>query len=342
MTIEYSNLPVITELSYATIDSLYICALGFEDRCNAALKRLLKLGYRCRNSILLKYDVLHEENNVHYEEIKCLLESVTVNNIYECTYRTSDFYTNNNENADINLIFKKLCKSGQHDTVSVDISSFSTSAIIQILDMLLLSNISQLRVIYTEAIQYFPIEMPKTYQEEEYLSSGIKEIVTLPNFSGIHTPGYSQLYILILGFEPIRAKGVLDIYQPSKKVIILGKPSKDNLMWRLDLLKEMYKFSTTGQDEQIILSQFNYDEVFYGLEEIYKKYCQFNNITVVPLGSKMQTLALLLFLKNHPDVKLLISIPKRYDPRRYSEGVGKTFEIKFKIRKRITGVTDIK
>ena len=79
--------------------------------------------------------------------------------------------------------------------------------------------------------------------------------------------------------------------------------------------------------------------MFYGLEQIYEKYCETNNITVVPLGSKMQTLAALLFAEKHPDVKLLIPIPKKYDPRRYSEGVGKTYEVVFQIRKRITGHT---
>ena len=43
----------------------------------------------------------------------------------------------------------------------------------------------------------------------------------------------------------------------------------------------------------------------------------------------MQTLAVLLFLQNHPDVKLLISIPIKYDPRRYSEGIGETYQIIF-------------
>ena len=108
-------------------------------------------------------------------------------------------------------------------------------------------------------------------------------------------------------------------------------------MWRLDLLKKMYKYSLTGNDDETVLSQFNYVEVFNGLETIYMKYCRVNNITVVPLGGKMQTLASLLFLKNHPDVKLLIPLPKKYDPRRYSVGVGKTFEIIFHIKQMISG-----
>jgi hypothetical protein len=196
------------------------------------------------------------------------------------------------------------------------------------------TNCEQIRIIYTEAREYYPKEPPQAF-DEEYLSAGVKKVLTLPNFSGIYTPGYSPLLIILLGFEPIRARGILNLFQPSRKIGITGIPSRADLNWRRDLARDMYSNFFGDQDRMIECSEFVYTECYNLLEELYKEYAQTNNITVAPLGSKMQTLAVLLFLEKHPDVQLLLSIPIKYDPRRYSEGIGESYQINFKFSKKL-------
>ena len=61
----------------------------------------------------------------------------------------------------------------------------------------------------------------------------------------------------------------------------------------------------------------------------YKKYSENSNITIAPLGSKLQTLAIFLFAKEYPDIQLLFSLPKEWNPKRYSNGTGPIWEISF-------------
>jgi len=329
MIINYDKLPEIDKLKYVDLsDDLFVCALGFENRCVGAPRLLAKNDYKTKNTIILKYDVHEEDNNVNYYELKELIDHITLNNVIEISYKTNDvesFYT---DSKGFKKITNKLYDDWSMKKISVDISSFTTIAIIQILDYLFTLNVNKIRIIYTEAEKYYPKDIQKA-DEEEYISSGVKNILSVPKFSGIHTPGYSQLLIVLLGFEPIRTRGIFNILQPSRKIGIIGKPSRTDLKWRLNLLSRMYKNVFGDQDEILMLSEFNYIEVFKALEEIYDKYGQVNNMTITPLGSKMQTIAVLLFLRNHPDVQLLVSIPIKYDPRRYSEGIGDSFQLAF-------------
>ena len=324
---EFEELPPIEELSpQQDSDDLFICALGFEPRCPGALQRLAKWGYKAQNSIVLKYDVHQKDNEINSEELNCLLNEITIRKIRECDYSTSNIPDSLRE---ITSLFEKMHGKAPIKQASIDISSFSTSAVIQMLDLLLKSKLEQTRIIYTEALEYYPKE-PSTTPGEEYLSAGVKEVITLPNFSGIYAPGYSPLLIILLGFETIRARGVLDLFQPSRKIGIIGIPSRSDLMWRLDLAREMYQNLFGNRNRILELSEFDYRKVYAALEKLYSEFVQTNNIAIAPLGSKMQTLAVLLFLEKHPDVQLLISIPLKWHPRRYSEGIGKSYQISFK------------
>jgi len=326
---EFNNFPNIEDLSaHPKNDDLFICALGFEARCTGALRKLVQFSYKATNSIVLKYDIHQEDNEINLKELYDLLNKITLHEISECKYLTSDIPSSYHE---IDLIIEEMKKKSCFKQISVDISSFNTSAIFQILDKLFQSNCEQIRIIYTESKEYYPKEIPSS-NNGEYLSAGIKEVLTLPNFSGIFSPGYTPLLVIILGFEPIRARGILNIFQPSKKIGIFGVPSRHDLKWRLSLAKKMYQNFFEDQDIKKECSEFNYEEVYWTLEKIYNDFSQKNNVTIAPLGSKMQALAVLLFLEKHPDVQLLISIPIKYDPRRYSEGVGKSYQIIFKRR----------
>jgi hypothetical protein len=314
-------------------DDLFLCALGFENRCVGALQRLVQWGYRARNSVVLEYDVHQKDNEINSKEISELLKGITSRQIKQLKYLTSDIPDSFRE---LRSFFEAIDHDSPVRQVSIDISSFSTSTIIQILDYFLFkSHCEQIRIIYTEAMEYYPKKTLQT-SKEEYLSSGVKEVLTLPNFSGIYTPGYSPLLIILLGFEPIRARGILNLFQPSRKIGIIGIPSRKDLDWRRDLAKEMYRNFFGVQDRMIECSEFDYREVYDILEKLYDEFIQTNNITIAPLGSKMQTLAVLLFLEKHPDVQLLISIPIKYDPRRYSEGIGKSYQICFKLGRNLS------
>jgi len=316
------DLPPMEELSgYPAHDDLFVCALGFEDRCTEALARLSKNDYKVRNSIVLKYDAHQADNETNASQLYQLLKHVTSDAIKECEYRTSDIIGTSGQMI-------TTISSFNFKRVAIDISSFTTGLILQILDILFQTGIDQLRILYTEAEKYYPTS--PVSQDELSLSSGVRQILTLPSFSGIYYPGYSPLLIVLLGFEPIRIRGLFNAFQPSRKIGVVGIPTRSDLKWRLPYAKKIYENLFGQQDRLIELSEFDYRETLEGLEKIYAEFSQKNNIAIAPLGSKMETLATFLFLRKHPDVQLLMSLPMKYDPRRYTDGSGRTYQILFK------------
>jgi len=325
LTLVSDDLPAMKELSsHQELDDLFVCALGFEDRCTEALRKLTQWGYKAQDSIILKYDVHQEDNDINSKELKELIDQITLREIREIKYSTTSVLDSFHE---IKSCLEVINYETAVNQTSVDISSFSTGAIFQVLDSLFRSGRSQIRIIYTEAAEYYPKKAPARF-DEEYMSAGVREILTLPNFGGVYTPGYSPLLVILLGFEPKRARGILNMFQPSRKIGIIGVPNRNDLKWRLELAREMYQ-NFFEEGKILEYSEFDYREVYKALENLYGDFAQMNNITIAPLGSKMQTLAVLLFLEKHPDVQLLVSIPTKYDPRRYSEGKGESYQISF-------------
>ncbi len=68
-------------------------------------------------------------------------------------------------------------------------------------------------------------------------------------------------------------------------------------------------------------STFDYREAWRILEQIYSECWEGSNISLSPLGSKMQALAVTLFCIRHPDVRVLLSTPLQYNSQQWSEGV---------------------
>ena len=68
-------------------------------------------------------------------------------------------------------------------------------------------------------------------------------------------------------------------------------------------------------------STFDYRESWRVLEQIYSECWEGSNITLSPLGSKMQAMAVTLFCIRHPDVRVLLSTPQQYNSQQWSEGV---------------------
>ena len=329
-----NKLPAIDKLSIQhTQDDLCVCALGFEDRCNIGLSRLEKSGYVSKSAILLTYDVHEKENNRNRRELLKILQKISKTPFITSKYFVTDPFSSETKFIEaLNTALKQSTVS----TITIDITSFSSASIIQILDLLMQytqKTLKQIRIIYTEAKTYFPLKSDakriKILPEKVYLSSGVKEVITLRRFNGIFYPGYSTLLIIFLGFDPIRARGAINRLQPSRKIGIIGEPPLQNRKWRADEVRKINLGIFDKKDETIQLSTFNYQETVLELEKLYEKFSSQSNIAICPLGSKLQTIGVLLFARNHLDVKLLFPIPMEFHPKRYSKGFSKTWQLVF-------------
>lgn len=312
------------------VDDLYICALGFEDRCLSAVMKLENYKYKCNNAIIINYDVHQKENNKNKAKLERTLKKIC-KNIFYVLYNVIDPL---NSEKNFYNILKEIKPSGILINCSIDITSFSSASLIHILEMMShVPNykIDRLKILYTEAKIYYPLKKDsnKKIPENIYLSSGIREVVVVPSLSGLVYPGYSTLLIIFLGFDPIRARGAIKFFQPSKKIGIIGVPPSSKMKWRINEVRNRNINLFEKSDELLKISTLDYRETIIKLTNLYNKFLSKSNFAICPLGSKMQTLGVFFFTKIHTEVKLIFPIPMQFHPSRYSKGFSNTWQVKF-------------
>lgn len=310
-------------------DDLLVCALGFEDRCTAGPSRLKRSCYKARRAIVLRYDVHERENSRNESRLLRILSHIVCEGIVDAEFSVRDPVRSHGSFAEALEPSRQgpPCKS-----VTVDITSFSSAAIVQILDTVLqLASRSgaTVRVMYSEARTYFPLrrDRHKRMPEEVYLSSGVSATVVLPKFGGLFVPGFPTLLITYLGFDPIRLRGAVNLLQPARTIGIVGVPPRPSRRWRADEVRTRNAKIIPDDNSIAYLSTLYYQQTIVKLRQLYEQFSPDYNIALCPLGSKQQTLGVLLFAQGHRDVKLIFPIPVKFQPERYSKGYGKSWQL---------------
>ncbi|CAD6492354.1 MAG: hypothetical protein LAKADJCE_00274 [Candidatus Argoarchaeum ethanivorans] len=206
-------------------------------------------------------------------------------------------------------------------------------------------------ILYAEADIYYPsIEkraeikrLMKSDGEEDILklgdelgASGTREVIILPGFKGYFTENKPICLIFLVGYEPSRAAGLLDTYRPNMVVLCYGGSPHEKFEWRRDFSKELHVdlFNKFNHVERGI-STFYISEIVTELDKIYKsiensghELYEYYNVAITPQCSKLQTIAAYLFSQIHPDVQIVFCFPGKFNPERYSKGVGKIWVYK--------------
>lgn len=309
------NYPIITEIvDFTDYSDLYLCAIGFEDRSLASNKQLLQMNFKTKKSILLQYDEYKKENEEKKSELENVVRSFS-DDFTILKYSLSDTAYNENSFRTMLSTFNLPLQS-----VTINISSFTTHALMFIVNSLI-DIANNVRIIYTEPEGY-----SNQLNNSNAFSSGVKEIFTLSEFYGASLPGYLSLLVIFLGYDFIRARGIYQQIQPSKKIGIMATPNTPNLeQIFIDMQKE-HKKSFSSTDEIRLYSIFNLKELLDGLENIRRDNIETCNISIALNGSKLHHVGALLFARKFKDVQLIISTPSEYFPKSYSYGSRRTFE----------------
>ena len=330
--------------------SLYICAGGFEDRVRGILSRieLVNMEKVFDYSIILKY-VTHiddNKNNLLYLEDKMKLISKNILPNVEI-----DISNILNSNKHLIENFQPLINFNI-DQIFVDISGMSNFLILLILKALLKFFPNRnIKILYTEAKLYFPNEEEqkqifdlienKTDDNILKLSellqvSGARDSLILSEYKGLFREDFPIILIFFVGHEPSRAIGLLDNYRPDIIIPLYGESPHKNLKWRTEFsikLHNNFKVfdSFKKPSENILISTFEIKEIINKLEEIYrseinKKIIYENfNVAISPQCSKLQTIATFIFCQTHPDIQVVFCLPDKYNPKRYSTGIGNSW-----------------
>ena len=160
-------------------------------------------------------------------------------------------------------------------------------------------------------------------RKQMWLSKGCRDVRNIIGYSGKLSPAAKTSLIVLTGFELERATGMIEILEPDKLILGVGiDPINDNnkitmehfreefLKWKLNYKNSScFEFEFSCKDinntitmiEDLILSNPN------------------DNYIIVPLNTKLSTVATALVALRNPKIQLCYAIPELYNVESYSK-----------------------
>ncbi|MBT9132441.1 MAG: hypothetical protein DDT32_01196 [Syntrophomonadaceae bacterium] len=315
-------------------NTLFLCALGFEDRCLSIPELIAKeKGYKCTEAVYFEFATNVNDNEVNKHRLSQALQTFSTSvNPMPCD--RDDFPTN------LRKVLSRACAGGQIPSVIFDISVCSSKLLLLALKVLFECNLS-LRILYSEAEVYHPRREeyesdPEKWTTEEGfgLARGVASVIPSAEHPGYRCDKLQEVVVVFPTFKPERAKAVIAevdeslIMTPKDRIIwIVGEPHLPEDHWRVDAVREINNISDSATSYEV--STFYYKQTIERLERIYQpRDCKYH-LTFSPLGSKMQSLGIALFWYMRRDVSIIFATPKEYNARQYSEGCKAFWEIDF-------------
>lgn len=311
---EISNYPVVEEVkNFDEKIDLYICVMGFEDRCLGSNKKLSDNNFKSKQTIIIKYDVYENENEANRDEFEDEIAK------FSDKFSFINYKTGKSRNEFLTEFKNEIAKlKFVPNSISINITGMTNHSIISLIDFAL-DAAKVTKIIYTE---------PQTYatqlRNSTSFTSGVEDIFTLPNFSGATLPGYPTLLVVTMGYDLTRPRGIISELQPTNKIGIMTSPNLKIMNDSFNKIKNEHEL-LFGKNNLEILSIFDYESTIKCLERIRQKHVQSHNIIIALTGSKLLAISVLLFLKKYKDIQLILSTPVTYHPDRYSKGIGRTF-----------------
>ena len=311
---EISNYPVVEEVkNFDEKIDLYICVMGFEDRCLGSNKKLSDNNFKSKQTIIIKYDVYKNENEANRDEFEDVIAK------FSDKFSFINYKTGKSRNEFLTEFKNEIAKlKFVPNSISINITGMTNHSIISLIDFAL-DAAKVTKIIYTE---------PQTYttqlRNSTSFTSGVEDIFTLPNFSGATLPGYPTLLVVTMGYDLTRPRGIISELQPTNKIGIMTSPNLKIMNDPFNKIKNEHEL-LFGKNNLEILSIFDYESIIKCLERIRQKHVQSHNIIIALTGSKLLAISVLLFLKKYKDIQLILSTPVTYHPDRYSKGIGRTF-----------------
>jgi hypothetical protein len=295
---------------------ILICAAGFEDRATVFLDKALEQGLRIGGILAIQYEPYRNENRK--DDFLKRLKQVNIpeNKKVWVTYNCLDPEVFSKEL----LSTKQIFASGY--TIVVDISAMSKFLIV-----VLLQNLRDLtngiKIIYTEAGEYFPTEKEFRSSIEElsqisqktpiFLTTDVDKIVSTSSLSTDSMQGYPSIVIVFPTFNHRELYSIINELSPHRLILLEGIPHENHNYWRLKAIRDINKsVESYFPIEYAEVSTFNYLDTIKQLERLYIDNGDSNRIIIAPTGSKLQTFAVFLFKQLHPDVQIIYPVTRGF------------------------------
>jgi hypothetical protein len=326
-------------------DDIFLCALGFEDRCPWIAELLSEKGnYKSKSSFCFQYTTNITDNKINETRLLGAL------NNFSDSVEPLDC---DDEGFPLRLrnILNQLCKNKDIPSIAFDVSVCSSKLLILSLKIILEYNVI-LKILYSEAGVYHPTKEEYTKKPENWkkedgfgLAKGVQKIIPSSEHPGNRRDQLPESIIVFPTFKPERAKAVIAdidgslITKPKDRVVwIVGDPHLPADSWRVQALKEINQISESTTCYKV--STFDYKKTVECLESIYKpRECDYH-INICPLGSKMQAVGIVLFCYVHQDISVVFAVPEEYNASEYTEDCKATWMIDFGSTKKLRDLLD--
>lgn len=196
---------------------------------------------------------------------------------------------------------------------------------------------------YAEPEVYHPTKREFDDDQEavanEGLSTGVGELDVSVARSGLAVDGLPPFLIAIPGWgrDRIRAiasevapevvDSILDGRDSSRVAWIVGVPRREENRWRVEALMRIHGLRKDARVHRV--KTFDYKGTILRLESLYQEMQNTHNLTVAPLGSKLQALGCAMYCHVRPAVRAVLATPQRYRAEAYSTGVGAIWHMMF-------------
>lgn len=330
-----ASLPEITSFSpvaepFRKEEDLFVCALGFEPRCLSIPTALAHVGHKCNRGAVIRYRTNQDDNEVNRPELMRAIE----------TFCTSVEFFDADAPEFTEGFGNLLGNLPSSARATIDISVFGNRLVLRTMKAILNSQCS-IRIVYSEALQYYPQKTdfdadPRRWKtlKDTALEHGVSNVSVAMEYPGQFFDAQPDYVIVFPSFTPERSWAALDCIDPSlligsnEKVLwVIGDPHMKEDKWRKDAVRINYDIGeNTAQTE---VSTFEYKETLALLDRIRALKWQTHNITIIPLGSKLQAVGIGLFSYIYPDVRLMLAVPKKYNAANYSDGCKAMWAIDF-------------
>jgi len=309
--------------------NVFFTSLGFEDRSLAIPSRLSGLIER---AFVFVPSTNQVDNKKNESELRSRL---TQNGIA--------YNELSGQSADIDVAIERVIDSLSTITdiplrCTVDISVMPSRFMIPLILRLIEIN-CELKILYAMARDYAPSIVEFQANIDSFCSAsnetteyGVEAIVPSIAHPGQHLDQLPACIILFPNFRKQRSLAVISEVDESlvgaktqQVVWFLTKPLDSSYDWRLDATRAVNNIDESSLCQTV--DSIDYRQTILHLEHVYLRKWRTHNISISPLGTKMQRLGVALFNYFRPSTRLIYAHPVKYNSSKWSNGVGETFVV---------------
>jgi len=225
-----------------------------------------------------------------------------------------------------------------------DITGASNRSLFGLLDAAVSSG-REVLIAYSEAGEYWPTQndwrtlrrelvapddLARVVDEKPWLFGYQHRCELVKGHEGYDSAGSARSLVAFLPFKPARLASVIGEEEYSAFVYVAGRPRLPENEWRLKALIEINADLTRGQ-RVLTMDTFGYRKAFKQLTDIlFVEPALLNNFDVhlAPLGSKLQVVACWALSSIIRSVTVVTSVPLKYFPEAFSEGIGERWVVR--------------